>query len=145
MSITHDHGAVQAIVSCLTGRYDFDFSRDEIIFFNIILFLEQVEQIGLDRILFDILCRNGGNKYIQCFPFHNLVCCLAHLSSSQMNQQVGDTYNRIVVIITDIDINDCTVLFHNNTSQCHRTGNPLIFLDTAIIMGIHQAKTIGFI
>ena len=57
-----------------------------------------------------------------------------------MNQKVCDIKNRIFLILTDCYIHNGSVLLHDYAVHCHRKGNPLVFLHTAIIMGVKICK-----
>ena len=57
-----------------------------------------------------------------------------------MDQQVRHAKDRIIIILTDDNIHDCTVFFHDNAMQCKRQRNPLIFLDAAIVMRIKVSQ-----
>ena len=56
-----------------------------------------------------------------------------------MNQDIADTEYRIIFLLTNCKGNHASVLFHNDSVQSQRKGNPLVFLDAAIIMGIQKS------
>ena len=57
-----------------------------------------------------------------------------------MDQKIGDTEYRIILIITDIHVYNAAILLNDNTMKCHRKGNPLILLHTTIVMRIKKSK-----
>ena len=57
-----------------------------------------------------------------------------------MNQQIADADNRIIFFFPDAQIDPGSVFFEDNPMQRHRQGNPLILLDTTVIMRIHQRQ-----
>ena len=62
-----------------------------------------------------------------------------------MHQQVGNYKYRVVVLLSDIYFHHRAVLLRNHSVKCKRDCNPLVFLDTAIVMGIQIGKLIVLI
>ena len=79
MSVSGHHTAIQTIISCLSGRYDLDFRRYKIILFKIIFFLQQLQNVCLDSILFLTIQRHASDGYIQVFTLDDVACLFAHL------------------------------------------------------------------
>ena len=53
---------------------------------------------------------------------------------TEVRQNVGDVEDRIVVVLTDADINGRAVVLADSTVNCQRNGDPLPLLDTAIVV-----------
>ena len=79
MSVSGHHTAIQTVISCLSGRYDLDFRRYKIILFKIIFFLQQLQNVCLDSILFLTIQRHASDGYIQVFTLDDVACLFAHL------------------------------------------------------------------
>ena len=140
MPVSGNHTAIQPVVSCLSSRYDLDFRRYEIILFKIIFFLQQLQNIRLNSILFLASQRHASDRHIQVFPLDDIACLFAHLIRRQMYQQITDSYDWIIIILTDIQLNHRFVLLHDYTMQRQWQGNPLILFDTAVIMRIQHRE-----
>ena len=57
-----------------------------------------------------------------------------------MNQKIRDTKYRIRRILTDYNIDNSAVLLCNNAVKSKRKSNPLILLDSAIVVCIKKSK-----
>ena len=62
-----------------------------------------------------------------------------------MDQKVCHTEYRIVVVLTDHNINDFAVLFRYHTVDGKWKGYPLPFFDTAVVVGIEICKSVVLI
>ena len=59
-----------------------------------------------------------------------------------MNEQVGYEEYRIILILTYVNLNCSTVLLDYNAMDCKRNCNPLILLDTTIIMCVQISDSV---
>ena len=57
-----------------------------------------------------------------------------------MHQKIGYEKDRIVFFFTDIDNDLFSVFLDNNAMYGKRDRHPLIFFDTAVIMGIQECE-----
>ncbi len=57
-----------------------------------------------------------------------------------MYQQVRNYKYRIILIFSDVHSDYRTVFLRNNAVKCKRKRNPLVFLNTAIVVGIQIGK-----
>ena len=62
-----------------------------------------------------------------------------------MDQKVCHAEYRIVVVLTDHNINDFAVLFRYHTVDGKWKGYPLPFFDTAVVVGIEICKSVVLI
>ena len=145
MTIAHDHAAVQAEIPGLTGRHGFDLGGEHILFLDIVLFLEDLEQRCLHRLLFLVLQRLTAQDDIQSFAGDHFGGLLAHLLGGQVDQQIADAHHRVGGILTNDDVHFGAVLLAHHAVQRQRTGHPLVLLDTAVVVGIGVGKISIFI
>ena len=88
---------------------------------------------------------NGADDNIERLTLDDLRGLFLHLIGSQMRQQIGDDKLGIIAVAADDNVDDLAGLQRNHTVQFQRNGNPLIFLDTAVIMGLEIGKLIVFV
>ena len=62
-----------------------------------------------------------------------------------MDQQVGNEEDRIIGIFADIQFDGGAVLFHDDAVNSQGHGDPLIFFDTAVVVGVQISKAAVFI
>ena len=61
-----------------------------------------------------------------------------------MDQQIGNADDRICRIFSDNHRYACSVCFTYNAMQRHRSGDPLVLFDAAIIVRIKQRNAVHF-
>ena len=161
MTVAHDHAAVESVVPGRTGRNHFDFGGFQIQFIHVIVILQIVEHPSFDRVFQGLLLlvgeffflfvteigvqRDAARQDIQVFPGDDFAGLLPHLLSGQVDQQVADAENRIIRFFADVQCDHGTVLPGDYAVECHRPGDPLVFLDPAVIMGVQHRQVRIFI
>ena len=91
----------------------------------------QLHSIGLSA-----LQRLSAQDHIQLLTLNDLGSGFLHLVSRQVDQQVGHIQDGVIVVLTDGDGHNLTVLAVYNTVNSQGNGGPLILLDTAVVMGL---------
>ena len=146
MAVAHNHASVHAIVSCRTCRNYLKLCTEEILLLNAILLLENTKHCCFNALLCLLiillvifLLRYASNKNIKILPFYNLSTLLLHLLSCKVNKKICHSKYRIIHILSDNHIDCPAILESNNTMHCKRKRNPLILLNSAIIMRIKKS------
>ena len=62
-----------------------------------------------------------------------------------MYEQVCDAEYRVVVILADIDIYPLSIGLYYNSVKGQGQGHPLVFLDTAVVMGIQIGELVRLV
>ena len=78
----------------------------------------------------------AANEHIQILAFHYHGSLLFHLLLGKVNQKVGHAENRVILLFADNHIHHAAILLCYYAMESQRQGDPLIFLDAPIIMGI---------
>ena len=136
MAVTEDHAAVEAEITGRAGRNDLDLCGEEILLLNIIFLLEDLEHICLDGFLVLAFEGTAADNHVELLAFDNDGTLLAELVACKVNEQIGDTDNGVGEVFTDNDIDEGTVLLCNYAVQRKGNGDPLVLLDTAVVVGI---------
>ena len=61
---------------------------------------------------------------------------LGHLLAREVDQQVGDGKDRVVGLVTDVDVDGGAVLFADDAHECERGSDPVVALDAAIVVRV---------
>ena len=148
LSITRDHAAVKTTVTSLASWNDLKLCREEIFLFYTVFLIQNTKHVLLNSlfllIIRKVLQRLASDQDVKFLTLNSLRSLLRHLLSCKMDQKVCDVNNRIVLVLSDGYVYNCAVFLRNHTVHCHRKGNPLIFLNTAIVMGV-KISQIGII
>ena len=62
-----------------------------------------------------------------------------------MDEQVGDAEDGIIGVLADLHVHHAAVLLGDHAVQRQRDGDPLVVLDAAVVMGVHEGKLAGFV
>ena len=90
--------------------------------------LHQIAALALQRL--------GTQNHIELLAFDGLGGRLLQLVGRQVDQQVGHHQHGIIVILTDGNGDRGAVLAVNHTVDGQGNGDPLVLLDTAVVMGL---------
>ena len=145
LSIPDDHAGIQSVVSGRPRRDSFQFSRLEISFFHIIFFLQDLKDIGFDRLRFLTFQRDASDENIEIFSLYYTSTFFIHLLCSQKDQQIRNTNNRLVVFFSNADIDGSSIFFDDNTVKRHRSCHPLILLHATVVMCLQQCQRIALV
>ena len=149
LSVCCNHTAVKATVTGFSCRNDLKLCRKEIFFLYIIFLFQDAKYIVFDcfffRLIFFIFERSATDQNIKILALNYFCCFFLKLLACKMDQKISDVYDRIILIFTNCHIDHSTIFFDNHTMDCERQCNPVIFLYTAIIMGIKICEICIFI
>ena len=62
-----------------------------------------------------------------------------------MREEIRNAYHRIIFVLADYDFYQLPVLFRYHPVYRKGKGNPLIFLDSAVVVGVKVSKSGFFI
>ena len=142
LSVSHDHAAVQSEISCPSCGNHFQLRGDKILLLHAVFFFQHLQKKCLHRLLLLLVIhRIASHQQIQRFALDYGAALFIHLLSGQVYQQVGDTHHRILVLFPDGKLQHGAVGADHGAVQRHGRGHPLIFFDTAVIMGIQIGQT----
>ena len=138
---------IEAEFTGAASGHDLDLGGEEILFLDVVLFLEDGKDRFLNGFLFlfvRALNGLGADDNVQRLAFDNNGALLAHLVRGKMREQVGDADHGVLGVLADNDVHKAAVLLGNHAM--HRKGHcdPLILLDAAIIMRV-QIRKAGFL
>ena len=138
MAVSSDISTVKADISGLCGRNDLDLGRYEVLFLDTILLEKDLQDSCLEDILGLLFLskRNAADDDIKILSRNKLRCLLVHLLISKVGKQVSDIEYRIIFLLTYNDLVHFTVIGKDNTVNTQRDRCPLIFLESAVIVGL---------
>ena len=149
LSVCCNHTPVKSTVTCFSCRNDLKLRRKEILFFYIIFFFQDAKNIVFDCFFFLLITFlikwSAADQNIKILALNYFCCFFLKLLACKMDQKISDVYDRIILIFTNCHIDHSTIFFDNHTMDCERQCNPVIFLYTAIIMGIKICEICIFI
>ncbi len=96
-------------------------------------------------ILLALAHRRLPHDYVELFGLKGILDLLGHFLGSKVRQQVGDGEYGIARIFTDTHGYFGAVLFDNGSVQGQRDGKPVVFADTAVVVGFRQCNVGVFI
>ena len=144
LSISSDHTSVQTTLSCLSCRYDLQLCGKKIFLFHIILLFKDIQYILFYclflLIIFQVFQWSAADQDVQILSLDHFCRFFLHLLSCKMDQKICNIYDGIIFILTDIYFCCTSVFFYHYAMDCQGKSHPLVFLNTAIIMGIQICK-----
>ena len=155
LAVAENHRAVQTHVAGLTGRYNFQLCRFKIFFFYSV-HLFQKGKNSLFAFFFKLFLfffckvvavyrRNRTHDYIQVFTLNKVACLFLHLVLGKVRKNIRNAENRFVVIFADYNIYRFSVLLYYYTVNCQWNSCPLVFFDSAIVVGVHIGNVVFFV
>ena len=144
VAVGQNHAAVKAHIARLARRNDLKLRGEEILLLHAVFIRQQLEHVGLHRVLFLALKRPATDDQVERLALDHFLRVLGHLLLREVHQQVGDAEHRVVFVLADVDDDLFAGLPDDHAVQRQRDGDPLIFLDAAVIMRI-QIRQIGIL
>ena len=86
VTVTQNHAPVKAQVTSLSGRHDFQFGRDEVLFLHSVGIGENLQYIGLDGVAFRVLQGHAAHNQVQSIAFNDVLGRLTHQIGRKVNQ-----------------------------------------------------------
>ena len=149
MAIAQNHGAVEAHVAGGTGGHDLDLGGEEVLLLDVVLLLEDVQEHLLDGLLGGVLVvlvkldGAAAHDHVEDLGVDGVLGGLGHLLAREVDQQVGDGKDRIVGLVTDVDVDGGAVLFADDAHECKRGGHPVVALDAAVVVRVEVGHVAG--
>ena len=150
LSVTENHGFVQTKMACRAGRGDFDFGGRKVLFLKAVGVFHQFEDAEL-RLFADLLVivflvdGTGGDEHVEGFAGDGGAERLAGLVAAKMREEVGDGQNGIIWLLADVQLDFRAVFLEDDAMEGEREGDPLVFLDAAIVMRVEQDELVVFV
>ena len=149
MAIAQNHGAVETHVAGGAGGHDLDLGGEEVLLLDIVLFLEDVQEHLLDGLLGGVLVvlvkldGAAAHDHVEDLGVDGVLGGLGHLLAREVDQQVGDGKDRVVGLVTDVDVDGGAVLFADDAYECERGSDPVVALDAAIVVRVEISHVAG--
>ena len=124
----------------MPARNGLDLGGEQILLVQTVLLTQQLEQHGLDRLLFLAIQRTATDDQVEIFAGDDLSGVLVHLLAGQMDQQVRNADHGVVFILADDDIDLRSVLPDRHAVQRQCPGDPLVFLYAAIVVRVGKGQ-----
>ena len=131
------------------GGYDLDLGGEEVLLFDVVLLFDEVEEHLLDGLL-DLLVAfdddgTAGNDDIEVLMVDRFAGGLLHLIAREVDQQVGDAEDRIGRVLAHGDVHGGAILLADDAVQCQRSGDPVVGLHTAVVVGVEVSHVAGLV
>lgn len=103
-----------------------DLGGEEVLLLDVVLLLEDVQEHLLDGLLGGVLVvlikldGTAAHDHVEDLGVDGVLGGLGHLLAREMDQQVGDGKDRVVGLVTDVDVDGGTVLFADDAYECER-------------------------
>ena len=141
LPVAEDHAAVEAHLASRTCGYEGKLRRQEVFFFDAVLFLQQMKHVLLHSLLFLARKRQRADEHIELLAFDDLVRRLLELLLRQVHEKIGHAEGRLGSLFADDDVLHRAVLLGDDAMQREGNRDPLILLDAAVIMRIEVGET----
>ena len=143
VTVAADHRAVEANVTALECGNDGQLCADKVGLYDAVLFVEQLQECQLDVLA---LCqRLRADEDVQLFAGDTLAHRTAHLILCKVGEQIVDVEYGIGLFLADDDVAVAAVGTDDSAVDGKRSCNPLVLLDTAVVMGLEEAHIALFI
>ena len=149
VAIAQNHGAVEAHVAGRAGGHDLDLGGEEVLLLDVVLLLEDVQEHLLDGLLGSVLVvlvkldGAAAHNHVEDLGVDGVLGGLGHLLAREVDQQVGDGKDRVVSLVTDVDVDGGAVLFADYAYECERGSDPVVALDAAIVVRVEVGHVAG--
>ena len=149
MAIAQNHGAVEAHVTGGAGGHDLDLGGEEVLLLDVVLLLEDIQEHLLDGLLGSVLVvlvkldGAAAHDHVEDLGVDGVLGGLGHLLAREVDQQVGDGKDRVVGLVTDVDVDGGAVLFADDAHECERGSDPVVALDAAIVVRVEISHVAG--
>ena len=134
MTVGADEAAVKADVSALKSRNGGELSGEEILLGDAVIVVQERKYGKLDTVLAVVGIGHAADENIQRLSLDALGHRLLHLVGGKVWQEIGDDKLRILRLAADDHVNHVAVFERDDAVQLERNRNPLVFLDSAVIM-----------
>ena len=134
LTVSADHAAVKADVARRERRHGGEFRRQEVLFRDAVLIIEQRQHGELHAVAPLAGIRHTADDDVERLARDAFFHGLAHLILAEVRQQIGDDELRLIRLAADSDVDRAAVLERDGTVQLQRDRDPLVLLDAAVIV-----------
>ena len=150
LAVGTNQAAVQAHILRLSCGNKFNFRTHKVMLGNAVHFVEQSQRVQLNGILYAFFFafvnkRQAADNNVQLLALNAFFQLALVLLSAKMRQQIGYAEYRVAGVFAHADLHQLTVLFDNHAMHSQRHSHPLVFADTAIVMGFEISHLMVFI
>ena len=104
------------------------------------------QQVELDALLgLGVSQGEGAHQDIELFPFEGLGHLLVHDLLGQVGQEVEHGKNRVMGVLADGELHPGAVGLDDHPVDGQGPGQPLVFLDAAVVVGLQKGQIGVFI
>ena len=144
VTVSTDKRTVKTNVTSLKCRNDGKLSGEKILLNDAVFIVKNFHCVKLNCVIF-ISKRSASHKDVELFAFNSGAQGLGAVISCKVGKKVVYVENGVVVVLTDNNVNACSVRLNNNTVKCQGNSEPLIFTDTAVVVRFKEAHALVFI
>ena len=157
VAIAGNQGAVQAAVARAARRNDLELGRDKVLLLDAVLVCQDGQDVlghgvlGLLGLLGALALgglhheRAVAHDDVEHLALDDLGSLLGHLVLAQVGQQVGDVEHGVGRILAHADLDVGAVLQRHHAVQGQRHGDPLVLLDTAVVVRVEAGDLVGLV
>ena len=145
LTVAADERAVHADVARLKTRHDLQLGGEEVLLRDAVAVVQKRHDREHHALAALPGVGNAAGENVQILARNDVRAVLGHLILRKMRQQVGDREFGIVRILADDDLDGFAVLLRHNAVNFERDGDPLVFLDAAVIMRFEKADLVLFV
>ena len=145
LTVAADERAVHADVARFKARHDLQLGREEVLFRDVVAVVQKRHDREHHALSALPGVGDAAGEKVQILARNDVRAVLGHLVLCEMRQQVGDRELRILWILTDDDLNGLAVLLRHDAVDFQRDGDPLVFLDAAVVMRLEKADLVLFV
>ena len=146
MAVGADKASVEADVNGMIGRNHRQFGREEVSLDNSIFFIEQLENAELDPLaLFVVAEHPSADQNVERLALDSVGKLSLHLFPREVGQKIGNGKNGISLVLPHRHGDPLAVGTDHHAVQCQRDGSPLVFFDSAVVVGFEHRKLCFFI
>ena len=145
MGIAADQGAVQTHLANVKSGDGGQLRGEEVLLGDAVHVVKNAHHGVLYPVLALVGIGRAADQDIQALAGDALGHGLFHLIRRQMGQQVGDDELGLARFPADDHVHHLAALEGHNAVQLQRDGDPLVFLDAAVVVGLEVAQLVRLI
>jgi len=136
VTVSADESSVKTDITSLECGNGGKLCRKEVLFSHSVLFVKDLHNHQLNALFTFTFCGLCSDYEVKRFTADTLTESLGHLILCEVREKIADAENRIVVVLSDNDVDGGTVGKAYDSVKSKRDGSPLILLDTAVVVGL---------
>ena len=146
MAVGPDEASVKADVNGVISRNHRQLGREKVGLDNSIFFIEQLENAELDPLaLFVVAEHPSADQNVERLALDSVGKLSLHLFPREVGQKIGNGKNGISLVLPHRHGDPLAVGADHHAMQRQRDGGPLVFFDSAVIVGFEHRKLCFFI